>query len=141
MRGLLTIVALLAVAAPVAAQAPDPVLLNPAGVFGFDSPDHARVVSYRVGWFRTVDQAEPDVAETVPAAAIEVGTGAPLYTLRAQTRPAFRRYLVKLKAIATDCDPGSCESPWTDPATWTRDGAGGTWVGYTPRTATGFVLR
>ncbi|MBP7568767.1 MAG: hypothetical protein KBA95_01790 [Acidobacteria bacterium] len=123
---------------------PPPILFNPDGVISFDSVDHDKAVSYQVGWFRTEDQAVPDVAETVLVTNVTTNASAPTYTLQARTRPPFRRYLlrVKLVALATSCDAdlGPCESSWSPTATWTKDGASGTWLGYTPRNATGVVL-
>jgi hypothetical protein len=128
-----------------AAQAtPPPIMLNPEGVISFDSIDHDKAVSYRVGWFRTLEQGEPDVSETILMTAVTTNATGPKYTMQARTRPPFRKYVLKIKlaAIDTACDAdlGPCESSWSEVATWTKDGQSGMWLGYTPRNATGVVL-
>jgi hypothetical protein len=123
---------------------PPPIMLNPEGVISFDSVDHDKAISYRVGWFRTAEQTEPDVSESILVTAVTTNATGPKYTMTARTRPPFRKYLLKIKltAVATSCDAdlGPCESAWSEMASWSKDGQNGNWIGYTPRNASGVVL-
>lgn len=143
-RILLALAIVLVFVVPGSAQTP-PILLNPTGVITFTSSDHGNATSYRVGWFRTDTQADPDVSETILLADVRAIPTANTYELTTRTRPPFRKFVVRVKLMATTCDPGMCESPWSDPGTWTDTTAtpalAGTWVGYTPKKLTGFVLR
>jgi hypothetical protein len=134
----------LAMVSALAQGAPPPILLNPEGVISFDSIDHDKAVSYRVGWFRTEDQAEPDVSESILVPSVTTNATGLKYTMQARTRPPFRKYILKIKLIALtascDADLGPCESAWSLTAAWTKDGNSGTWLGYTPRNASGVVL-
>lgn len=132
--GLACVVVLL-VALPAAAQGP--ILLNPQAMVTFDSPDHAKAATYTIGWF-TADPNVPASSETVAASEV---TGSGPYAVTFKTRPAFKRYTLKLKMTAKDCDPGMCDSPWSEVATWTTATGSGMDVGYTPANPRGFVLQ
>jgi hypothetical protein len=138
-QAVLVVVAILVLAASAAAQ--NPILLNPQGTFTFDSPDHAKATSYTLGWFLTTDTAKPASTQTVVASTV---TGAGPYTIAFNARPAFRRYVLKLMMTAAPpCDVGTCDSPWSEVATWTTvtPPSTGTEVGYTPQNPRGFVLQ
>lgn len=114
-------------------------LLNPSGAVTFDSPDHAKAASYTVGWFKLATDAAPAVAETVLVANV---TGVGPYTLQTKTRPPFAKYVLKVKVTGVaPCDPGFCESPWSDPGTWTKDGVNGSDIGYTPANPRNFLIK
>lgn len=129
---------LLAVAAPAFAQGGG-MLLNPGGAMSIESsPDHANAASYTVGWFKQPTDTAPVVAETIPAANV-TGTGP--YLLTTKTRPPYARYTLKVKLTVKDpCDPGFCESQWSDPAVYEKDLTISAF-GYTPANPRGFLIR
>lgn len=108
MKKLLIALALLALPALAAAQTPP---VNP-GAVAFDSPDHAQLVRYGVGYFLG-NAVNPVQEVSVPVAAVSGSAAAGRTILLA--RPAFGTFTVKVRAVALDSNSAEVSSPWSGP--------------------------
>jgi hypothetical protein len=100
-------VALVALVAAPEAAAQTPV--NPTAVT-FDSPDHAQVTRYGVGYFLGT-ATTPFQEVSVPVAQVSGSAAAGRSLLLA--RPAFGNFTVKLRAVGLDANSAEVSSPWS----------------------------